>query len=504
MTRSRIAVGFICLALVSSPCFVFAETVDLVTYYPATFSGGDLSSDRFHADQATVGDPYSLTNPAALNNGTLLVAGPVGIGTGFGAAAPLGPLHVVGTDNQTSSVLLMPGAGTGQIRLGIGPGFTQANPPAGPLHVVGVNDATSSVILMPGADTVAAGVPEIRLGIGPGFTQANPPAGPLHVVTSGTTINDFQMDTYNDTFTADPALILRRARGTLAVPQAVIAADRLGSLIFQGYAAGNFVMGAQLQAYAAGAPAGANVPTSLGFLTNNGTLLTQRMTLTSAGNLGLGTAAPNANALLELTSTTQGLLPPRMTTVQRDAITGPAGLMIFNSSTNQPNYHDGTRWVAPDYAVYVDEQPNGTAAPFFNAGVWVTRTLTTTRGSSGSSISRSGNRITLTAGTYYVEGSAPAYYVGRHKARFRNITNNVTALVGTSEYSYTTTSRSVLRGIIIVPATKVFEIQHRCKQEDGIAGNPNCSLGVPGANPLAPPMIDEVEVYAEVSIFRIG
>lgn len=50
--------------------------------------------------------------------------------------------------------------------------------------------------------------------------------------------------------------------------------------------------------------------------------------------VGIGTASPNSNAVLDLTSTSKGLLVPRMTTDQRNAIVSPVeGLMIFNSSS---------------------------------------------------------------------------------------------------------------------------------------------------------------------------
>jgi hypothetical protein len=49
--------------------------------------------------------------------------------------------------------------------------------------------------------------------------------------------------------------------------------------------------------------------------------------------------------MLDVSSTDKGVLIPRMTTAQRDAITSPAkGLMIFNSETNQFNYHNGAVW----------------------------------------------------------------------------------------------------------------------------------------------------------------
>jgi len=64
-----------------------------------------------------------------------------------------------------------------------------------------------------------------------------------------------------------------------------------------------------------------------------------------AGSVGMGTATPSAKAKLEISSTTQGFLPPRMTTTQRDAITSvPAGLMVYNTTTNKLNVHNGTTW----------------------------------------------------------------------------------------------------------------------------------------------------------------
>jgi hypothetical protein len=52
----------------------------------------------------------------------------------------------------------------------------------------------------------------------------------------------------------------------------------------------------------------------------------------------------NSSAVLEIESTNKGLLPPRMTTTQRNAITSPAiGLMIHNTITNCIEYF-GTGW----------------------------------------------------------------------------------------------------------------------------------------------------------------
>jgi len=63
--------------------------------------------------------------------------------------------------------------------------------------------------------------------------------------------------------------------------------------------------------------------------------------------VGIGTATPDASAKLDISSTTQGLLPPRMTTAQRDAIVSTAtGLVIFNTTTNGLEFKSSTGWVS--------------------------------------------------------------------------------------------------------------------------------------------------------------
>jgi hypothetical protein len=65
----------------------------------------------------------------------------------------------------------------------------------------------------------------------------------------------------------------------------------------------------------------------------------------STNNVGIGTNAPNASALLDLTSTTQGLGLPSMTTTQQNAIATPkTGLAIYNSTLGFPTYYNGTAW----------------------------------------------------------------------------------------------------------------------------------------------------------------
>jgi len=67
--------------------------------------------------------------------------------------------------------------------------------------------------------------------------------------------------------------------------------------------------------------------------------------ITKAQNVGIGTSTPQASAQLDVSSTTKGLLPPRMTSVQRDAIPGPvAGLQIWCIDCKQMQVYDGNVW----------------------------------------------------------------------------------------------------------------------------------------------------------------
>ena len=74
------------------------------------------------------------------------------------------------------------------------------------------------------------------------------------------------------------------------------------------------------------------------------------LTTTTYAQIGINNENPDASAALDITSTTGGLLPPRMTTTQRDAISAAKGLVLFNTTTNtlQINEGDATtaNWVS--------------------------------------------------------------------------------------------------------------------------------------------------------------
>lgn len=68
----------------------------------------------------------------------------------------------------------------------------------------------------------------------------------------------------------------------------------------------------------------------------------------NAQNVGIGTTTPNASAMLDISSTSKGLLIPRITKAERKAIASPAkGLLVFQSSPDSVGfcYYNGGTWI---------------------------------------------------------------------------------------------------------------------------------------------------------------
>jgi hypothetical protein len=63
----------------------------------------------------------------------------------------------------------------------------------------------------------------------------------------------------------------------------------------------------------------------------------------------IGNGGLSSSAILELESSSQGFLPPRMTTSQRQAINSPEkGLMVFDNDLNSLFTYNGTQWVSAE------------------------------------------------------------------------------------------------------------------------------------------------------------
>lgn len=88
--------------------------------------------------------------------------------------------------------------------------------------------------------------------------------------------------------------------------------------------------------------------------------------------IGIGTTAPDTNAILDIQSTSQGILFPRLTTLQRDAILNPPdGLHIFNTEDHCLNFYDAVLQIWNCYCaaceyVYIKISSNICGLDFYN------------------------------------------------------------------------------------------------------------------------------------------
>lgn len=183
------------------------------------------------------------------------------------------------------------------------------------------------------------------------------------------------------------------------------------------------------------------------------------ITFSLTAQVGIGTNNPDASAKLDISSTTKGFLPPRMTVAQRAAISNPAqGLIIYctNCGTNgEPEYFNGSSWLnmsggaaakaTPTVSVTVGSYTfNGTAQgpnSATNSGTATSYTYSYS-GTGSTSYGPSSTRPT-NAGTYSVIASINASPDGNYAAASSSATAFtiskaipvVTPVIGTYSYN---------------------------------------------------------------------
>jgi hypothetical protein len=93
------------------------------------------------------------------------------------------------------------------------------------------------------------------------------------------------------------------------------------------------------------------------------------------GEVGIGTNAPAASALLDLSSSSKGVLIPRMTAAQKTAISSPTtGLLIFQTDASTGfYYYNGSSWISIS-------EPNWTSAGTIQSVGWSATTTAPTIG----------------------------------------------------------------------------------------------------------------------------
>jgi hypothetical protein len=129
------------------------------------------------------------------------------------------------------------------------------------------------------------------------------------------------------------------------------------------------------------------------------------ITTTAQNNVGIGTNTPNATSALEVQSTTQGVLVPRMTTAQRLAIVSPANsLLVYDTNFDCYYYYvtATTSWVS---LCSSGSGATGPTGPTGAAGAAGTNGIDGSTGATGATGSAGANGIDGATGATGVAGT---------------------------------------------------------------------------------------------------
>lgn len=157
------------------------------------------------------------------------------------------------------------------------------------------------------------------------------------IAKDSTFSNQFRCDRYHNTSaSAGTNVIFRRSRGTLSSPSAVQSGDRLAFIGSGGHDGTSF------------GSVSAVIKTEA----------TQNFTASAHGTKIIFETTPDGSTsraeaveidqdgITTLMTTTGAFIPNKLTTTQRNALTGAAGMTIYNTTTNKLNMHNGSAWEA--------------------------------------------------------------------------------------------------------------------------------------------------------------
>ena len=162
------------------------------------------------------------------------------------------------------------------------------------------------------------------------------------------------------------------------------------------------------------------------------------LTATTYAQVGIGTTTPDPSAALDITSTTGGLLIPRMTNAQRLAITPPAaGLMVFVTDFDGGRFmfYDGTEWGTLSFAETRPDAPTIGTAVAGNAQATVSFTAPSSDGGSAITSYTATSSPDGITGTISQSGSGSITVTGLTNGIAYTFTVTATNAIGTSTAS---------------------------------------------------------------------
>lgn len=200
---------------------------------------------------------------------------------------------------------------------------------------------------------------------------------------------------------------------------------------------------------------------------------------------------PDPSAIMEMESTEQGILIPRMEDGDRLGISSPAqGLLVFQTNGTVGFYfYNGSGWdtlggtssvtnisnvtniTNSGIAVVKDVKAANVDGGSFNSGGWRQRDLNSIDGDL-SFIALGTNSFTLDTGTYVVTIVAPGFSVQEHQCRLYNSSDASVIAVGSMGYSdkFAASPSNLTAVVSVTGSSKTFRIEHRSngsKVDDG-------------------------------------
>ncbi|MNQ32796.1 hypothetical protein D3C85_462110 [compost metagenome] len=169
--------------------------------------------------------------------------------------------------------------------------------------------------------------------------------------------------------------------------------------------------------------------------------------------IGIGTVTPSASSVLDISSTTQGMLTPRMTTVQRNAIASPAdALLVYDTDVKSFYYYNSA---TSSWAILSGGTPPRLNFKRIRAGDNLAVVLATELAAGG------GAKYVLTANTLYeINGQVVFNFpIDLNNAYLDGLDANEDIIVKTSGVLFDGTAGGSIRNLTITtPGATVFNL----------------------------------------------